>query len=248
MPRLLKFTPEHRLFREQFRRWLESEIVPHHETWERKGLVPREIWTRAGELGFLCPSLPEEYGGLGLDFLYSVVIIEECAHANASGLQLSLHSDIVAPYLEHFGGEELKRRLLPGCVSGEHVLAIGMTEPDTGSDLAAIRTTAVRQGDEYIVNGQKTFISCGQTCDLVLVAVKTDTEAVPAHAGVSLLLVEADRPGFSRGRNLEKIGLHAQDTSELAFEDCRVPAANLLGEAEGQGFYQLMRELQQERL
>jgi acyl-CoA dehydrogenase len=248
MDRLVQFTEEHELFRRSFRKWIETEIVPHHADWEKAGQVPRSLWTRAGARGFLCPFLPEDLGGVGADFLYSVVQIEELSRARATGFQLSLHNDIVAPYLWHFGTEEQKRRFLPRCASGEIVLAIAMSEPGAGSDLAAISTTAIRDGDHYVVNGQKTFVSCGQTCDLVVVVCKTNPKSDPPHAGISLLLVETTTPGFSRGRNLEKVGLKAQDTSELAFEDCRVPAENLLGGAEGLGFKQLMRDLQQERL
>ena len=248
MDRSLTFTEEHEMFRASFRKWLDKEVLPHHESWEEEGKIPRELWNAAGEQGFLCPWLPEEYGGLGADFLYSVILIEEAAHVRATGIQFSLHSDIIAPYLYAFGTEEQKQRWLPRCVSGETVLAIAMTEPNTGSDLAAVRTTAIKNGTGYIVNGQKTFISNGQNGDLVVVAAKTNPEAQPAHSGISLLLIEADREGFSRGRNLEKVGLHAQDTSEMAFADCHVPVENLLGEGEGQGFYQLMTELQQERL
>jgi acyl-CoA dehydrogenase len=247
MTRLLRVQEEHELFRRSFRSWLEREIVPFHAQWEKAGIVPRSIWKRAGEEGFLCPFLPEEYGGNGADFLYSVVMVEECADARVTGLSLSLHNDIVAPYLLLFGTEPQKRKYLPRCASGDAVLAIAMTEPNTGSDLAAIQTTALRDGEHYVLNGQKTFISNGQHCDLTIVAAKTDPKASPAHSGVSLLLVESSTPGFTRGRNLEKVGLHAQDTSEMAFENCRVPVSNLLG-SEGSGFQILMKELQQERL
>ena len=239
------FSKEHDLFRDQYRKWLEKEVVPFHEQWEADGQVPKEIWRRAGELGFLCPQLPEEYGGLDADFRYNAIITEETAKVGASGLALSLHSDIVAPYILDFGTDEQKKTWLPKSVSGECILAIAMTEPNTGSDLAAIQTTAVRDGDEYVLNGSKTFISNGQICDLVIVAAKTAPDQ--GHAGVSLLLVEADRPGFTRGRRLEKIGMHAQDTSEMHFEDCRIPVTNRLGD-EGGGFFYLMQKLQQERL
>ncbi len=239
------FTQEHDLFRDQFRKWLEKEVVPHHEKWEEEGQVPREIWRRAGELGFLCPQLPEEYGGMGVDFKYNAIITEEISRVGASGLALSLHSDIIAPYIEAFGSEEQKKQWLPKSASGECILAIAMTEPNTGSDLANIKTTAVKDGDEWVINGSKTFISNGQLCDLVIVAAKTDPDAT--HTGVSLFLVEADRPGFTRGKRLKKIGMHAQDTSEMHFEDCRVPATNILGD-EGAGFFYLMQKLQQERL
>jgi acyl-CoA dehydrogenase len=239
------FSKEHDLFRDQYRKWLEKEVLPHHEAWEEDGQVPREIWRRAGELGFLCPQLPDTYGGLDADFRYNAIITEETARVGASGLALSLHSDIVAPYILDYGTEEQKNTWLPKSVSGECILAIAMTEPNTGSDLAAIKTTAIRDGDDYVINGSKTFISNGQICDLVIVAAKTDPEQ--AHGGVSLILVEADRPGFTRGRKLKKIGMHAQDTSEMHFEDCRVPITNRLGD-EGAGFFYLMQKLQQERL
>ncbi len=247
MSRLVQFKEEHELLRDSFRKWLEKEVVPFHDQWEKAGITPRSIWNRAGEQGFLCPFLPEELGGVGADFLYSVVMVEESARARVTGLSLSLHNDIVAPYIAAFGSPEQKKKYLPKCASGEIVLAVAMTEPNTGSDLAAIQTTAVKDGDHYVINGQKTFISSGQHCDLIVVAAKTNTKANPPHAGVSLILVEANTPGFKRGRNLEKVGLHAQDTSEMSFDDCRVPVSNILG-TEGGGFYILMKELQQERL
>jgi acyl-CoA dehydrogenase len=239
------FSQEHDLFRSQFRKWMDKEVLPHHESWEEAGQVPKEVWRRGGELGFLCPQLPEAYGGLGTDFRYNTIICEEVARAGASGLAFSLHSDIIAPYIEAYGSEAQKKHWLPKAVSGEAILAIAMTEPNTGSDLAAIKTTAIRDGDEYIINGSKTFISNGQICDMVIVAAKTDP--TQTHAGVSLLIVECDRPGFTRGKRLKKIGMHAQDTSEMHFEDCRVPVTNLLGD-EGAGFFYLMQKLQQERL
>lgn len=248
MDRSVVFNEEHEMFRQAFRKWLEKEVVPHHEQWEKDGIVPREIWRAAGEQGFLCPSLPEEYGGVGADFLYSIIEIEECARARVTGLQFSLHNDIVVPYIYEFGTEEQKKKYLPGCATGEYLTAVAMTEPNTGSDLAGIRTTALKDGDDYVINGQKTFISNGQNSNLIVTVAKTDPDANPPHAGISLILVESDTPGFTRGRNLEKVGLHAQDTSELSYEDCRVPQTNLLGTKEGQGFYQLMKELQQERI
>lgn len=247
MPRLVQFKEEHELLRESFRKWLQKEVVPFHDQWEKAGIAPREIWNSAGKNGFLCPWLPEEYGGVGADFLYSIVMTEECAAARVTALSLSLHNDIVGPYIFRSGTPEQKKKYLPKCASGEIVLAVAMTEPNTGSDLASIQTTAVRDGDHYIINGQKTFISSGQHCDLIVVAAKTNPKANPPHAGISLILVEASTPGFKRGRNLEKVGLHAQDTSEMSFEDCRVPVTNILG-TEGSGFYILMKELQQERL
>jgi acyl-CoA dehydrogenase len=241
------YTQEHHIFRESIRRYFDKEVTPHVETWEKAGIIPKEVWQNFGRQGFLCPWLSESYGGVGADFLYSLISVEESAKTHFSGFLFFLHSDIIVPYLETFGSEEQKQRWLPGCASGDIITAIAMTEPGTGSDLAAIRTTAVRDGDHYVLNGQKTFISNGINCGLVIVVVKTDTRAEPAHAGISLIVVEDGTPGFEKGRNLEKIGFHSQDTAEMAFVDCRVPAKNLLGQ-EGKGFYYLMKKLQQERL
>lgn len=241
------YTQEHHIFRESIRRYFDKEVTPHVETWEKAGIIPKEVWQNFGRQGFLCPWLSESYGGVGADFLYSLISVEESAKTHFSGFLFFLHSDIIVPYLETFGSEEQKQRWLPGCASGDIITAIAMTEPGTGSDLAAIRTTAVRDGDHYVLNGQKTFISNGINCGLVIVVVKTDTRADPAHAGISLIVVEDGTPGFEKGRNLEKIGFHSQDTAEMAFVDCRVPAKNLLGQ-EGKGFYYLMQKLQQERL
>jgi acyl-CoA dehydrogenase len=241
------FSEEHNIFRDAFRKFLEKEVVPKHPQWEIDGIVPLEMWRKAGEQGFLCPWLPEEYGGSGADFLYSVIEIEENARMRNHGFMMNLHGDVVVPYIAAFGSKEQKAKWLPGCVTGEIVTAVAMTEPGAGSDLASISATAVRDGDFYVVNGQKTFISCALTCNLVVVAVKTNTKAVPAHTGISLIVVEAGTPGFSRGKKLEKMGLHAQDTGELYFEDCRVPKENLLG-PEGMGFVCMMQKLQQERL
>jgi acyl-CoA dehydrogenase len=245
----LPYTDEHRAFRETVRRFVEREVVPHHREWEKNGRVPREVWRKAGALGFLCPAIPAEYGGGGGDFLLSAIVTEELCWAGATGPLFYLHSDIVAPYLLHYGTEEQKRTWLPRMASGETVSGICMTEPGAGSDVAAIRTRAIKRrtgdGDELVISGQKIFISNGQIADLFIVAAKTDPDA--GAKGVSLILVESDRPGFARGRNLEKIGMHAQDTSELFFDEVRVPASNLLG-AEGKGFGYLMSQLPQERL
>jgi acyl-CoA dehydrogenase len=241
------FDDQHELFRREFRRFAEAEIEPKVEQWNREGKTDRATWRRLGEAGFLGANAPEEYGGAGGDFLYDAVIMEELARIRAHGLMLSLHSDICMPYLEAYGSSEQKQRHLTRAISGETILAIAMTEPGTGSDLASVQTRAVRDGDSYVIDGAKTFISNGQICDLVIVVARTDPDADPPHRGISLLLVEADTPGFVRGRNLEKLGLKGQDTSELFFQDCRVPAANLLGR-EGQGFKMLMNQLQQERL
>ncbi|MDD9943638.1 MAG: acyl-CoA dehydrogenase family protein [Myxococcales bacterium] len=241
------FSPDHELFRQQFRRYAEAEVAPHVERWNRQGISDREAWRAMGAAGYLGVAMPEAYGGAGGDFLYAAIVTEELCRIRAHALQVSLHSDICLPYLVSYTSEAQKERFLRPAISGDKLVAIAMTEPGTGSDLAAVQTRAVRQGDAYVVDGSKTFISNGQNADLVIVVVKTDPEAQPARRGISLLLVEADRPGFSRGRNLEKLGLKGQDTSELFFSGCRVPAENLLGE-EGQGFRYLMEKLQQERL
>jgi len=242
------FKEEHDIFRESFRKFLEKNVVPYQKEWEKAGIVSREVWKKAGDEGFLCPWVPEKYGGLGADFLYSVVEIEEMARIGESGFALNLHSDIVVPYIEAFGTEEQKERWLPKCVSGDTITAVAMTEPNAGSDLQAIKTTAVRDGDSYVINGQKTFITNGMINDLVVVACMTDPKADPKYTGMSLFCVEYGTPGYHKVRKLEKIGMHSQDTAELFFEDCRVPKENLLGMKEGQGFIQLMVKLQQERL
>ncbi|BAM00508.1 MULTISPECIES: acyl-CoA dehydrogenase family protein [Caldilinea] len=240
------YTDEHLMFRDAFHRFLEKEILPYHEQWERDGIVPREVWRKAGELGFLCFEAPEELGGLGEhDYRYHAVIAEELAYYGATGIGFGLHSSIVLPYILRYGTPEQQRRWVPRMVSGEWIGAIAMTEPAAGSDLAGIRTTALREGDCYIVNGQKTFITNGINSDLVITVVKTDPSQ--RHKGISLLVIERGMEGFTRGRNLEKIGLKAQDTAELFFDNVRVPVANLLGE-EGKGFYYLMERLPQERL
>ncbi len=241
------FSEDHDLFRTAFRQFVAKEIAPNQKRWAEQGIVDREAWRKAGAAGFLCTWLDDKHGGPGGDFLHATIIMEELAYAYESGFAMALHSDVVVPYLATFGNDEQKRRWLPGCASGELVTAIAMTEPGTGSDLAAIKTTAVRDGDDYILNGQKTFISNGQLCDLCIVAAKTDPDPANAHKGISLIVVEAGRAGFVKGKRLEKMGMASQDTSELYFEDCRVPVANRLG-AEGGGFMMLMQKLQQERL
>lgn len=241
------YTEEHSIFRESIKRFFAKEVTPFVDEWEKEGIVPREIWKKFGQQGFLCPWIPEEYGGVGADFLYTLIAIEEAARTHCSGFAFPLHTDIIVPYIYNFANEEQKSRWLPGCISGDIVTAIAMTEPGAGSDLSAIRTTAVKDGDHYILNGQKTFISNGILCDLVLVAAVTNPQADSPYTGISLIAVEEGTPGFEKGRNLDKIGLHSQDTAEMAFVDCRVPASNLIG-AEGQGFYYLMEELQQERI
>lgn len=241
------FTEEHELFRDQFRRFAEKEIVPKIAHWNEAGMSDRETWRRMGQAGFLGAHAPEEHGGSGGDFLYDAIVMEEMAYLRAHGLMMSLHSDIVMPYLIHYGTDEQKRRYLPGAIAGEILLGIAMTEPGTGSDLANVQTRAIRDGDSYVINGSKTFISNGQVGDLFVVVAKTDPDAIPPHKGISLILVEADTPGFQRGRKLDKLGLPGQDTSELAFDDCVVPVSNVLGH-EGRGFLMLMQQLQQERL
>lgn len=243
----LYLSKDHQIFRKSFRKFLEKEAYPYYDEWEKKRLIPREFWEKMGKNGFLCPDVHEAYGGLGVDWGFSVIINEELERVGSGLVGIGLHNDIVVPYLTAFGTEEQKKRWLPLCISGETITAIAMTEPGTGSDLANIKTTAVLEGDHYILNGQKTFITNGIQSDLVVVACKTDPKAEPKHKGVSLLVVERGMEGFSRGRKLDKIGLHSQDTAELIFEDCLVPKENLLGEA-GKGFEYMMEKLQQERI
>jgi acyl-CoA dehydrogenase len=247
------FTPEHEMWRDTVRRFVEREIVPYHAQWEEEGIVPRELWLKAGKEGLLCCTVPEEYGGLGADYLFDVIVFEELWRVGASGPGFLIHTDLVATYILSFGTEEQKQYWLPRMVLGEAIGSLGMTEPHAGSDLKEVRTRAVRDPDaapgdndaDFIINGQKVFISNGQLCDVVVLATKTDSAA--GAKGVTLFLVESDRPGFNKGRNLEKLGMKAQDTSELFFEDVRVPATNILGQ-EGKGFPQMMTKLSQERL
>ncbi|MCW2846337.1 MAG: acyl-CoA dehydrogenase, partial [Marmoricola sp.] len=240
------YTAEHEDFRKTARTFYEREVVPHHDQWEKDGIVPRALWATAGEAGLLCFDVPEEYDGPGVtDFRYNVILSEEQTRAGVSGPGFSVHTDIIVPYIISLGNEEQKKRWLPGTVSGEIITAIAMTEPGAGSDLQGIRTTAVDKGDHYVLNGSKTFISNGINADLVIVVARTDPDA--GHKGISLLVVERGMEGFERGRNLDKIGLHAQDTSELSFTDVVVPKENLLGK-EGEGFIYLMMNLPQERL
>ncbi|WP_085991173.1 acyl-CoA dehydrogenase family protein [Oceanobacillus senegalensis] len=239
---------EHEMFRASLQKFLEKEAVPFYEKWEVDKQVPRSFWKKLGKQGFLCPQVEEEYGGLDADFGFAVVVAEELDKIGtglASGI--SLHNDITIPYIEEFGTKEQKRRWLPKAITGEMISAIAMTEPGTGSDLANIKTTAVKDGDSYIINGEKTFITNGYLSDLVVVVCKTDQQAEPKHRGISLLVVEAGTPGFKKGKKLNKVGQHANDTCELIFEDVRVPKDNLLGQ-ENKGFYYLMQKLQQERL
>ncbi len=243
---IIQYGEEHRIFRQTLRKFLEKEVSPHVEEWEEAGIVPREVWKKMGDQGYLCMDVPEEYGGAGADFLYSVILTEEMTRTNQSGLCTTLHNDIVVPYITAFASEELKRKYLPGCISGDIISAIAMTEPDTGSDLAAIRTTAVEDGDEVVINGQKTFISNGINCGIVIVAAKDPAVKNP-YGAVDLYIVEEHTPGFEKGRKLKKIGWHSQDTAELYFRDCRIPKENRLGR-KGSGFLSLMQKLGQERL
>jgi acyl-CoA dehydrogenase len=246
IPRTL-YEPEHEQFRDSFRRFLDAEAVPYYDQWEQDGQIDRALWNKAGAQGFLCPTVSETYGGAGADYRYNLIVGEELSDKGFSGIGFILHSDIVVPYLENVGTEEQKQKYLPGCISGEIVTAIAMTEPGTGSDLQGIRTSASDQGDHYLLNGSKTFISSGQQADIVIVVCRTNPDPEAGAKAFSLLIVEAGMPGFERGRNLDKIGQKAADTSELFFHDVRVPKENLLGQ-EGMGFMYLMQELPQERL
>lgn len=238
---------EHEMFRKSLKKFLEKEAYPFYEQWEEDRMIPRSFWRKMGNQGFLCPDVDEKYGGSGVDWGFSAVINEELERVGSGLIGIGLHSDIVVPYITAYGTEEQKKRWLPRCVTGETITAIAMTEPGTGSDLASIKTTAKLEGSHYVINGQKTFITNGIQSDLVIVACKTDLNAKPKHKGISLFVVERDTPGFFRGRKLDKVGLHCQDTAELIFEDCRVHKDNLLGEV-GKGFIYLMEKLQQERL
>ena len=244
IPRSL-YDSDHDMFRDSVRKFIETEAMPHHEQWENDGMVSDEIWLKAGEQGFLCPTVPEEYGGVGADFRYNCIVNEEIGRSGCTGLGWTLHSDIAVPYIVRYGSDEQKQKYLPRCVTGELITAIAMTEPAAGSDLQGTKTTAVLDGDDYVINGSKTFITNGQKANLVIVVAKTYTSA--GSKGISLFLVEAGTPGFSKGKNLKKLGMKAQDTSELFFQDVHVPKANLLGEL-GRGFVYLMQDLPQERL
>jgi len=239
------FSADHEQFRKTVARFVDDELVPHHAQWEKDQMVPREVWRRAGEVGILCPNVPEEYGGFGADWLYNVVVIEELAKKGITGPGFMVHSEMVAPYILAAGTEELKREVLPRMVSGECIGALGLTEPGAGSDVKEVRTRAVRDGNDYVLDGQKVYISNGQLCDILVCACKTDPGA--GAKGVSLIALDTHQPGFVRGRNLEKIGLKAQDTSEIFLEGVRAPASRLLGK-EGGGFAIMMGKLAQERL
>ncbi|HWA37227.1 MAG TPA: acyl-CoA dehydrogenase family protein [Burkholderiales bacterium] len=244
IPRTL-FSPEHETFRDSVRRFMEQEVVPHDEKWQEQGYADKSVWRKAGDNGFLCPTMPPEYGGAGADKLYSVVLMEEQARANNSSLGFGLHSEIVAPYLLAYGSEALKKKYLPKMASGEMIGAIAMSEPGAGSDLQAVKTTALKQKDSYLLNGSKTFITNGWNCDLVIVVAKTD----PAKGakGTSLLVVDTSMKGFAKGKRLKKMGLKGQDTAELFFDNVEVPAENLIGQ-ENNGFIYLMQELPWERM
>ncbi len=239
------FTPEHDMFRDEVMKFLQMEAVPFHESWEKQGHVGREIWLKAGAAGLLCTGVSEEFGGVGCDWRYSTIIIEALARLNLTGLGFSLHSDIVAPYIEHYGNTHLKQKYLPKMISGEFITAIAMSEPEAGSDLQNLKSTAELRGDSYILNGSKTFITNGGLADVAIIAAKTNPAA--GAKGISLFVVETSWPGFEKGKNLDKIGMKAQDTAEFFFKNVQVPKENLLG-VENKGFGYLMQELPQERL
>jgi len=243
---ILNYTEEHKNFRERLRAFLEKEVTPFADQWERDGIVPKSVWRKMGQGGFLCTDVAPEYGGMGGDFLYSLIVAEEIIVTRQTGLITPLHSDIVVPYINSFGSEELKKKYLPGCVSGDIVTAVAMTEPGAGSDLAGIQTAAVEEGDDVVIDGSKTFISNGLNADLVVVAARDPAVENPYEA-LSLYVVESGTPGFTTGRHLEKMGMWSQDTAELFFSKCRIPKKNRIGD-KGMGFLMLMQKLQQERL
>jgi len=238
------YEPEHEQFRDVVRKFFAAEILPNIAQWEKDGIVPRKFWRKAGEMGILCVTVPEEYGGPGADYLYASIIDEELGYTGQASVTLQVQSDIIAPYILALGTEEQKKKFLPKMVTGEIIGGLCLTEPGTGSDLRGVKTKAVRDGDDYVISGAKTFITNGQNGDLFVVACQTDDGE---KKGISLILVEADREGFRRGRNLEKLGLKASDTSELFFDEVRVPVSNLLGKENG-GLAQVMKELPKERL
>jgi alkylation response protein AidB-like acyl-CoA dehydrogenase len=243
---ILKYTKEHNRFRERLSSFLAKEVIPYADQWETDGIVPKSVWQKMGQGGYLCPAVSPEYGGLGGDFLYSVIVAEELTQTRIAGLIANLHSDIVVPYIESYASKKLKKKYLPGCVSGDTVTALAMTEPDAGSDLAGMKTEAVEEADEVIINGSKTFISNGINADLIVLAARDPVVEDPYQA-ISLFLVEDGTSGFKRGRKLDKMGMHSQDTAELFFTNCRIPKNNRLGK-KGVGFLMLMEKLQQERL
>jgi alkylation response protein AidB-like acyl-CoA dehydrogenase len=243
---ILNYTEAHNQFRERLKAFLEKEVSPYADQWEKDRMVPRNVWTKMGQAGFLCTDVSPEYGGMGGDFLYSFIVAEEMTYTWQTGLATPLHSDIVVPYINSFGSEEMKHKYLPGCVSGDIVTAVAMTEPGAGSDLAGMTTSAIEQGDDVVIDGSKTFISNGLNSDLVVVAAKDPAVGNP-HQAISLYVVESETPGFTRGRHLEKMGMWSQDTAELFFSRCRIPVKNRLGD-KGMGFLMLVQKLQQERL
>ena len=242
----MQYTEDHEKFRDRLRRFCMNDVIPCVDQWEKDHMVPKSVWQKMGREGFLCTAVTPEFGGMGGDFLYSVIVLEEVAKTNQYGLDAFLHSDIVVPYIDAYGTLEQKHRYLPGCVSGDVITAIAMTEPGTGSDLASMETTATDDGDSVIINGTKTFISNGVICDLIVLAAKESTIENP-YKSISLYLVDADTPGLKKGEPLDKLGVRSQDTNELFFSNCRIPKANRLGDA-GSGFVKLMQKLQQERL
>lgn len=243
---ILNFTPAHEDFRQRLEAFVDQAIIPEVDEWERSHQTPRKAWRRIGRAGFLCPTVPERFGGIGGDFLHAFIFLQAFSRTNHYGLFAGLHSDIIVPYIVAYGSREQKRRYLPGCVSGDVVTAVAMTEPDAGSDLAAIQTTAVWADGQVVINGAKTFISNGMHADLVIVAARDPAIENPYKA-ISLYLVENGTPGFKKGKPIDKLGMHSQDTAELFFSDCRIPRQNLLGERHA-GFPMLMSKLQQERL
>ena len=243
---ILNYTEEHQNFRERLRGFLEKEITPYADQWEQEKIVPKSTWKKMGQGGYLCTDVAPEYGGMGGDFLYSLIVAEEMTRTRQTGLATPLHSDIVVPYISSFGSEELKKKYLPGCVSGDIVTAVAMTEPGAGSDLAGLQTTAVEEGEEVVIEGSKTFISNGLNADIVVVAAR-DAAVKNPYEALSLYVVESGTPGFTTGRHLEKMGMWSQDTAELFFSKCRIPKKNRLGD-KGMGFLMLMQKLQQERL
>ena len=243
---ILEYTEDHRNFRERLRRFLGKEVTPYVNEWEKDGIVPKTVWEKMGRAGFLSTAVPPDYGGIGGDFLYSVIVIEEISRTNQQGLAAPLHSDIVVPYITSYASDALKKKYLPGCVSGDIITAVAMTEPGAGSDLAGVSTSAVEEGDEVVLNGSKTFISNGIISDLVVVVAR-DPEVEDPYQAISLYVVESETPGFEKGRRLKKMGLWSQDTAELFFSKCRIPKTNRLGK-KGDGFLLLIEKLQPERL
>ncbi len=243
---IIDFTEQHKVYRKRLKDFLKNEVIPHINIWENKGITPKSIWKKMGSAGFLCPWIRPEYGGMGGDFLHSLIVGEELVRTNHTGLMAYLHSDIVVPYVDSYGSETQKAKYLPACASGDMIMAIAMTEPNSGSDLVSMSTVAIEQGDEVVLNGSKTFISNGYNCDLVIVAAKDPLIPNP-HKSISLYMVPDGAPGFTRGEKFRKMGMRSQDTAELFFTNCRIPKENQLGE-KGQGFFMLMQKLQQERL